>query len=216
MTDTTPPPMPGFPPPEPAPKKSRTNAIIIGAAAAVIAAVVATGVVVANSRDDDGSDAATTSETSAPTDDTITAAEEPEPTPENTEPEILGLTDGVSYENDVEVALSGYTRGVSTEYGSPENTAYVSFTVKIVNGSEATMNLAAAYFQCQYGDQATAGEEVYDEDRGLEGMPTTHLRPGRTMTAKVACALPKGEEYLQIELAPDFESETAIFAGNVK
>jgi hypothetical protein len=40
--------------------------------------------------------------------------------------------------------------------------------------------------------------------------------PGRTMKAKVACKVPKGEEYLQVEMAPSFESETAIFAGNVK
>ncbi|NEC92189.1 hypothetical protein [Streptomyces sp. SID12501] len=86
MTDSTPPPMPGFPPPLPpepsAPaKKNRTNLVIIGAATAVIAAIIGTGIVVVQATDDD-SQRATTTASSAPDEDVVTAAaEEPDPEP---------------------------------------------------------------------------------------------------------------------------------------
>lgn len=212
MSDATPPPMPGFSPPAP-PKRSRSNAIIIGSAVAVIVAIVGTGVVVVQSRDNGKPKAA---ESSTPADDTVTAAEEPEPTPEDTEPEIMALTDGVSYEDGVELSLSKFTRGTSSAYGSPENAPYVSFMLKIKNGSTSTLDLASSYFLCSYGDSAKEGEEIFDSDRGLEGVPPTHLRPGRSASAKVACQMPRGEEYLQVEVSPSMESEVAIFAGNVK
>lgn len=213
MANTTPP-MPNLPPRPPAPKKSRTNAVIIGAAAAVIATIVTTGVLVANSRDDDSTASA---ETSVPADETITAAaDEPEPSPESTEPEVMGLTDGASYEDGVEVALTGYKRGVSSEWAAPESTPYVSFTVKIVNKSEKVADIATGYVMCYYGDESQEGEQIFDSDRDLGGIPLMQLRPGRTASATVACEMPKDEEYLQIELSPTMDSETAIFAGNVK
>ncbi|MGQ5576749.1 hypothetical protein [Streptomyces sp. ECR3.8] len=214
MTDTPPP--PAFPPPPPEkPRRARsTNAIIIGSAAAVIAAIIGTGIVVVNSRDTTSSPA---TETSTPADDTITAAaDEPEPTPEDTEPEIMGLTEGVAYEDGVEVTLSGYKRGVSSEWAAPGNTPYVSFTVKIDNKSDKVADIATGYIMCYYGDESQQGELIFDSDRGLDSVPSMQLRPGRTATAKVACEMPKDEEYLQIEMAPTMDSEQAIFAGNVK
>lgn len=141
MTHDTTPPMPGFPPPSPppaAPKKNRTNLIVIGSAVAVIAAVVTTGVVVVNSRNDNGPSAKATETT--PSGDTVTAAEEPEPSPSDTGPQVFGLTDAASYESNVEVSLSKFTRGVSSEYASPENTPYVKFLVKVKNGSSSTLD----------------------------------------------------------------------------
>ncbi len=207
MAYTTPPPTPGYPPP----KKRRTNAIIIGAAAAAIAAIVTAGIIVANSRDDSGSTAEDT--TSADTSN-VTAAEEPEPTPEDTGPEVYGLTDAVAYEDGIKVALSDYKRGVSSAYAAPESTPYVSFTVKVVNGSESMLDLGTGFVLCYYGDESREGEQIFDE--GLHGMPSMRLRPGRTATARVACEVPKGESYLQVEMAPSVEAEVAIFAGDVK
>jgi hypothetical protein len=214
----TPPPPPEFPPPTPpappAPKPSRTNAIIIGSAAAVIAAIVATGIVVANSRDDSGSSA--TAETSAPADDTITAAEEPESTPENTEPQVMSLTDGISYEDGVEVMLSDYKRGVSSDTAAPSATPYVAFTVKIDNKSSSVVDVGTGYILCYTGDESQQAEQIFDSERGLEGLPPMKLRPGKAATATVACEMPKEEEYLQVEMAPSMEAQVAVFAGNVK
>ena len=213
MTDATPPP-PDFPPPPPAPKKPR-NWVVIGSAAAVIAAVIGTGVFVVNSRDD--SSGTTASESSTPTDDTVTAAaEEPEPTPEDTGPEIMALTDSVEYVDGFEMNLADYKRGTSPDYASPENTPYASFTVKVTNGSDAVVDLNSGYISCFYGDESQEGELIFSSDPDLGGLPSMQLRPGRSASARVACQLPKGEEYLQIELAPYSDAEPAIFAGNVK
>jgi hypothetical protein len=211
------PPQPDFPPPlppePPKPAKSRTNLAIIGSAVAVIAAIVATSVVVVNSRDDDSPAAASIT----PADSTVTAAaEEPEPEPTATEPKVMGLTDGVAYEDGVEVTLSGYKRGTSSEYAAPASTEYVAFTVKIDNKSEAVVDVGTGFVMCYYGDASSQSEQIFDSDRNLDSLPTMRLRPGRKATATVACEMPKKESYLQVELSPSMESQTAIFAGEVK
>lgn len=215
MNDLTPPPMPDTPPPlTPAPKKPR-NWVVIGSALAVIAAVVGTGVFVVSSRDDSGTAAAEASST--PTDDTVTAAaEEPSPTPEDTGPEIMSLTDAVEYVDGFEMSLGDYKRGVSSEYSSPENTPYASFTVKVINGSDAVVDLNSGYISCFYGEESREGELIFSSDPELGGLPSMQLRPGRSASARVACQLPKDEEYLQVEVAPYSDAEPAIFAGNVK
>lgn len=223
MSNTTPPPPPpppGFPPPlptePPAPKRNRTNAIIIGSAVAVIAAIVTTGVVVVNSRDDDGSTASSSasSESATPFGDTVTAAEEPTPTPEDTGPQVFGLNDPVSYETGVEVSLSKFTRATSSSYASPGNTPYVKFTVKIKNGSDATVDTTSLSVSCSYGVDGQSSESIFDD--GLNGSPTTKLLADRSLSVAWGCELPKGEQVLQVEVSPDFESETAIFTGSVK
>ena len=72
MSNTTPPPTPGFGPPMPSPqKKNRTNAYIIGGAAAAVAAIIAAGVIVSsNSNTGEAEPAATTAtEAASPTPD---------------------------------------------------------------------------------------------------------------------------------------------------
>lgn len=66
--------MPDFPPPPPAPKKPR-NWVIIGSAIAVIAAVIGTGIVVVQSGGDDSKPTASVT-SSAPAEDTLSAAAE--------------------------------------------------------------------------------------------------------------------------------------------
>lgn len=214
MSNDTPPPMPDFPPPPPAPKKPR-NWVVIGTGIAVIAAVIGTGVFVVNSRDD-SADTGSASASSTPTDETVTAAVEEEPTPQDTQPEIMALTDAVEYVDGFEMSLSDYKRGTSSEYSSPENTPYASFTVKVTNGSDAVVDLNSGYISCFYGEESREGELIFSSDPELGGLPSMQLRPGRSASARVACQLPKGEEYLQIELAPYSDAEPAIFAGNVK
>ncbi|WP_406175274.1 hypothetical protein [Streptomyces sp. NBC_00996] len=208
--------MPDFPPPPPPapPKKSRTNLIIIGSAVAVIAAVIGTGAVVVNSRDDKGS--TTKAAETKPADDTVTAAEEPEPTPSDTGPQVFGLTDTVSYETGVEVSLSKFTRGMSSEYATPENTPYVRFTVKVKNGSTDTVDVTGLTVNCSYGQDGSSSDSIFDTDKGLEGGPETRLLAGRSISVPWGCEFPKGESSLQVEVSPDYESETAIFTGRVK
>lgn len=214
--DATPPPMPHFPPPQP-PKKSRTNLVIIGSAAAVIAAVVATGITVSGSGDDEAKPGPTVTVTEiAPADDEPTGGEDDtEPAAEDTDDDgVYSLGDDVIYETDVEVGLSKFSRATSSEYAAPENTPYVRFTVKIKNGGDEKLDMALLTINCSYGQDGQSSEAIFDT--GLDGGPDTSLLPGRSISVPWGCELPKDEKLLQVEVAPDFESETAIFTGNVK
>ncbi|MDG9705216.1 hypothetical protein [Streptomyces sp. DH37] len=75
------------------------------------------------------------------------------------------------------------------------------------------MNLGEMTIGCVYGESGCEGEQIFDE--GLD-LPTTHPRPGRSAGVAAGCELPEGETYAQIEVAPDFESDTAVFAGHVE
>jgi hypothetical protein len=149
---------------------------------------------------------------SAP-DEAITPDVEEETPTEEPGDKSYGLNDTVTYTTGVELGLSKFTRGTSSEYASPENTSYLKFTAKVANRSDSTIDLSAMSISCLYGEDGQQGEQIFDD--GLD-MPTTHLRPGKSINVTTACELPKDERYVQIEISPDFESETAIFAGDVK
>ncbi|MET8688975.1 hypothetical protein ABZV77_32685 [Streptomyces sp. NPDC004732] len=224
MSNSTPPPPPVFPPqpPPPPPRKGASNAVIIGSAAAVIAAVVVTGIVVVNSRDDDKKPETTSSAGPAAGDDVVAGEEEPveeeapEESEESSDAEVAGLDDTVTYESDVEVKLSKFARGTSSSYGSPENTPYVKFGVRVKNNGKATVDTSAFSVSCSYGKDGKSSESIFDTERGLNGGPDTKLLAGRSITVTWACELPKAEKTIQIEVSPDMESESSIFTGDVQ
>ncbi|MFM9698935.1 hypothetical protein [Streptomyces europaeiscabiei] len=103
---------------------------------------------------------------------------------------------------------------MSSEYASPENTPYAKFTIKIVNGSDVTVDANEMTVDCAYGDEGKEGEGIYDD--GLDGLPDTRILAGRSLTVPWACELPRSETFLQVEVSPDYDSEEAVFTGNVK
>ncbi|GHA05846.1 hypothetical protein GCM10010372_01150 [Streptomyces tauricus] len=217
--ESTPPRMPGFPPPPlppPPAKKNLSNAVVIGSAAAVVVAVVATGIAVSGSRDSAAKPAPTVTVTEvAPADDAPAVADgDTEPVAEESGDGVYSLSEPVAYENDVEVSLSKFSRGTSSEYASPGNTPYAKFTIKIVNGSDESVNADELSVNCAYGDEGKEGDAIFDE--GLDGLPETRVLAGRSLSVVWACELPTDEKYLQVEVAPDYESETAVFTGHVK
>lgn len=210
----TPPPMPGFSP-TPPPKNAKTHTLVI-ASAAVVAAVVTAAVTVGVTSDGEAEAAPTVTVTATETvegADTTADTESEELADEEGGGDSYGLGDTVVYENDVEVSLSKFSRSFSGEYASPENTPYAKFTIKIVNDPSETVDATEMTVNCAYGDEGRE-ESIYDE--GLDGLPDTRILAGRSLSVTWGCELPKNEKYLQVELAPDFESKTAIFAGNVK
>ncbi|MFE2041225.1 hypothetical protein ACFXAZ_09880 [Streptomyces sp. NPDC059477] len=214
------PPMPGFPPQQPPqpPKKSRSNAVIIASAAAVIVAVVATGVALSAGSDGEAKAAPTVTVTkTVSAEDALAADEEPSDpsTPaDSAEDGVYALTDTVTYENDIEISLTSFARGVSSDYAVPESTPYAKFTIKIVNNSDSKMDASMLSVSCAYGDEGKEGEAIYDD--GLDGSPDTSVLAGRSLSVPWACELPKDETFLQVEVSPDWESEPAIFTGEVK
>ncbi|MFF3941433.1 hypothetical protein [Streptomyces phaeofaciens] len=223
--DVTPPPMPGHTPaPAPGygpPRPPRRNTtILVAAAAATVAAVLAATVTagVTGDKEAEAAPTVTVTETvSAQGDEDAADADvyaEAEPTPEDDGDDSYALDDTVVYDHDVEVSLSKFSRGVSSEYASPENTAYAKFTIKVVNASDKTVDADEMTVSCAYGDEGREGEAIYDD--GLDGLPDTSILAGRSLSVPWACELPKGETFLQVEVAPDYDSETAIFTGDVK
>ncbi|MFF0162060.1 hypothetical protein ACFYRY_31645 [Streptomyces sp. NPDC005263] len=223
MSQHVTPPMPGFPPPQqpqPPQKRGPANAIVLGSAAAVIVAIVATGVAVGANVADEAKPAPTVTVTKTVSPEEAAAAAEDaseEPAAEETDDDgVYALDDTVTYDSDVDVSLSKFSRAVSGEYASPENTPYVKFTVKVVNGGDKTLDATMLTVNCSYGKDGSSSEAIFDSDAGLDGGPDTKVLAGRSLNVPWGCELPKGEKLLQIEVAPDFDSETAIFTGSVK
>ncbi|GAA2108928.1 hypothetical protein [Streptomyces synnematoformans] len=211
----------GAPPPQPPvppmpPRKRRPVLQITGVIIAVFAVFGIGAAVGVAASSDNGKNSAepapTVTVTATPGADNTegTAAEEADDA-EQPGDDTFKLTEPVLYETGVEVTLSKFERATSSEWAAPADTPYVKFNVKITNGSEESIDLNEMLVECQYGD--STGEQIFDD--GLD-TPTTHLRPGRTMDLPTGCELPADESYVQIEMAPDFESETAIFAGTVR
>ncbi|MFJ4847553.1 hypothetical protein [Streptomyces sp. NPDC088733] len=149
-------------------------------------------------------------------DDSVTAASDPGGSGNSGNDKTLGLTQTSTYENKVAVQLVGFQRATSSEYASPGSTPYLRFTVKVTNGSREPLDLNLLNITCAYGHDLTGGEAIFDSDHGLNGPPNVHLRPGRSASILTGCSLPKAEKYVQIEVAPSFESETTVFGGDVK
>ncbi|MEU8723540.1 hypothetical protein [Streptomyces antimycoticus] len=153
------------------------------------------------------------SETGDGADPTTPDAPADEPTQDDTSPDALGLGDTVEYEGGVHISLGKFTRGTSGPYAAPENTAYIRFNVTFKNTGDETADLNAVSLTCQR--ESSPGVEIFDSEHGLDGLPMTHLLPGRSVTAPVACSLPADESYLQVEIAPGL-ADVAVFSGHVK
>ena len=66
------------------------------------------------------------------------------------------------------------------------------------------------------GGESGRGRGRGGDDDGLDGLPDTRILAGRSLTVPWACELPKSETFLQVEVSPDYDSEEAIFTGDVK
>ncbi|MFD7709314.1 hypothetical protein [Streptomyces sp. NPDC059786] len=221
----TPPPMPGYGPPLPPPQppKRSNNTVIIAVASAVVAAAVASAVTAGVTSDDDAKAAPTVTVTetaaeggTASDGDTTAADEETDSGEEADDDGVFALDETVTYENDVEVDLSGLKRTTSGAYASPENTPYVAFTVKVKNGGSKTLDATMLTVNCSYGEDGKSSESIFDSEAGLNGGPDTKLLAGRSINVPWGCELPKNEKTIQIEISPDFDSEAAIYTGTVK
>ncbi|MGW7202034.1 hypothetical protein [Streptomyces sp. NPDC054837] len=218
MPGYTPPPAPGYLPPQQPPQRpTRTTTVLVAAAAAVVAAVLAAVVTARVGGDGEAEAAPTVTVTrTVPADAGDTGSDEvtEEATAEEAGGDSYGFDDTIVYDNDVEVSLSKFSRAVSSDYAAPENTPYAKFTIKIVNRSDKKVDASMMTVNCAYGDEGKEGEAIYDD--GLDGLPDTSILAGRSLSVPWGCELPKGESFLQIEVAPDYESETSIFTGEVK
>ncbi|MET8569777.1 hypothetical protein [Streptomyces sp. NPDC004783] len=221
MSNHMTPPLPPYGPPVP-PQPRKNPAVVtalVAGAAAVVAAAVAVAVTLGVTSDDEAKAAPTVTVTETVGEGAAPAADEEEaaePAAEASEDGVYALGDTVTYDSDIEVGLSGFERAVSTDTAMPENAPHVRFTVKIKNGGGETLDATALTVNCSYGKDGHSSEAVFDSAAGLNGGPDTKLLAGRSINVPWGCELPKGEKLVQIEVAPDFDSETAIFTGEVE
>lgn len=218
-----PPPAPGYVTPPghlvdpwaaPVPPKAGTGKILAIVLSAVVCFLLVAGgcaVLLLNTHDDhDNGPDRTPAAAPGPDGGTTPAAPAEEPTHDET----AALDEPVTYPNGITIALSGFRRGVSSSIAAPSDTPYVKFTIKMTNDTNATLDASQMTLVCQHGDQGMEGEQVFD--RGLSGVPESHVRPGRSVTAVVACAMPKDDTYLQVEVSPTWETDAAVFAGKIE
>lgn len=125
----------------------------------------------------------------------------------------LALDDTASYEDGVNLSLSGFKRGTSGPYAAPENTPLIRFSITFENKGDKAADLSGVSLTCQR--ESSPGEEIFDSEHGLDGIPATRLLPGRTNTVPVACSLPADEDYLQVEVSPGL-ADVAVFSGHIK
>ncbi|MET9254713.1 hypothetical protein [Streptomyces sp. NPDC003717] len=214
------PPTPGFGPPMPPPPPRRNHTALIAAASAVVAAAVAVAVTVAVTRDgkDEAAPAPTVTVTqTVGADEPVADEEDTEPAPEEPADDgILALDETRAYDGGVSVSLAGFKRAVSTDTAIPESAPYLRFTVKLKNDGKKTLDATLLTVNCAYGKDGRPGEAVFDSAGGLSGGPSTKLLAGRSLSITWGCELPKGEKVVQIEVAPDYELDAAVFTGSVK
>ncbi|MFE6895591.1 hypothetical protein ACFVFJ_01845 [Streptomyces sp. NPDC057717] len=128
----------------------------------------------------------------------------------------VALDKTATWNNGVKAHLSGFSRGTSGEYASPSGKAYLAFSVTMQNGSKSSIDLSMVSLSCPDG-----AEEIFDTDAGFNGVPDTHLLPGKSLAWKAACVFPKTAKNAQIEIMPMDTSgsgwyRTAIFTGQVQ
>jgi len=114
------------------------------------------------------------------------------------------------YPDGVTVRLTGFGRGTSGETASPPDTAYVAFTVTVVNGSDGPVEAEWLTAECTAGGRPA--DRIFGGDFDLPGGV---MRPGDVYVLRAACAVPAGVHTLRVSVSPDFGHDGSLFSGNV-
>jgi hypothetical protein len=122
------------------------------------------------------------------------------------------------YESGLEVTVSKVQRHRFSQYaaGYKAGDIGVSFKVKIKNGTGETFDSDLLTLDVIGGPDGEAAESVYDMSNDFDGF-SGKITDGRSGTASFGVAFPKGTDIqpIQIQISPDFESDTSIFEGKV-
>lgn len=90
----------------------------------------------------------------------------------------------------------------------------VAVTVSIRNGTTAPFDATLASVKLSYGEDGIEAEQIYDSGKGYGGGFEGSIARGKTKTVSIAFAVPtKFLKSLTIEVAPNWDSDSAFFAG---
>ena len=120
----------------------------------------------------------------------------------------------VTYDSGSTVTVSDVQpfRPSGTAAGAEMSARSVSVDVVIKNGNEEPFDTSMTYVSATFNGQAAP--QVFDSAKNISSLPSTQLQPGKEARAILVFALPeKAAGDLQIEVRPNFNSETAVFIG---
>lgn len=171
-------------------------------------------------------DEPTADETSeAPMDDESTEEPTEEPTDEESEEEFQTATfkQKYVYTDGVEIEIIKIKRGQISAYDAEINDndtkagdPYVVFTVRVKNGTNKRLDLSASG-SVSYGPDGEAAESSFLEGADDLGLTGTVL-PGKSKSSESSAWLipSKYQDDVVYEFSPDFDHDSAVFAGTVK
>jgi len=143
---------------------------------------------------------------------------------EETEPEpaVANFHQKYTYEDGVEVEITkmkhGKITGADAEYAEPEakkGQSYVTFTVRVKNGSKETIDTYQS-MTVTYGpdgDEAVSPYLASANETDISG----NLLPGKSKSGSDSFVIPtkfQGDPVLEVNV--DMEHEAAVFTGSVK
>jgi hypothetical protein len=120
----------------------------------------------------------------------------------------------VTYDSGSTVTVSNIApfRPSGTAAGAEMGARCVSVDVVIKNGNEEPFDTSMTYVSATFNGMAAP--QVFDSAKNISSLPSTQLQPGKEARATLVFALPqKGSGDLQVEVRPNFNSETAVFTG---
>lgn len=151
--------------------------------------------------------------TNAPTASETTATSEPEPeaTAEPAGATTAKFGETFDYEDGVSVTISKPKEFKPSEYIEVDKGATpLSFTVTVVNGSDAPLDLVLFNASLQSSNEEAA--QLFDVEKKMEGAPSTSLLPGREAQFLVGFGA-KDPADLVLEASPGFEYDAAIWTN---
>lgn len=111
--------------------------------------------------------------------------------------------------NGLEVTVSTPTPFTPGEYAAAEPaTAYLSYTVTIVNNTGAVYEPALFFTSVQSGDQEA--DQVFDSENNLTGSPSTAILDGRQSTFTIGFGVSNPDDIV-MEVTPGFDYKDAYF-----
>ncbi len=116
-----------------------------------------------------------------------------------------------TYPNGLSISVSEPTAYTPSEYafGHEGYSSSVQFTVKIVNKTGSRFDPSMVYMSMQSGN--TEGEEIFDDENGFDGAPSTTVLDGRETTFPVAFGVDDRDDLVLEVDSGDWDLETTIF-----
>ncbi|MFC4494934.1 hypothetical protein ACFPA8_12390 [Streptomyces ovatisporus] len=116
--------------------------------------------------------------------------------------------------NGVTISVRPLSRAVSSDAAAPAKTPYVRLEVMVKNGSQKQLDATAAVPNCSVGNGGKAAEGVFDAEEGVGTDDSRVLLKGQSAKLVHGCAVPKGEQDLQVSIAG--EHSTVVWKGKIK